>query len=63
MVWFAYGMMIGGGKGVGNALLISNSISSIHRLTVYRITSNAEGIISLRNQRNIVSARFSYLFC
>ena len=50
-------MMIGGGKGVGNALLISNSISSIHRLTVYRITSNAEGIISLRNQRNIVSAR------
>ena len=27
------------------------------RLTVYRIASNAEGIISLRNQRNIISAR------
>ena len=49
--------MIGSGKGISNALLISNPVSTIHRLTVYRIASNAEGIISLRNQRNIISAR------
>ena len=55
--------MIGGGKGVGYALLIPNSVSAIHGLTVYRIAGNAKSVISLRHEWNIVSAGFSYLFC
>ena len=52
-----HGMMIGGGKGVGYALLIPNSVSAIHGLTVYRIAGNAKSVISLRHEWNIVSAR------
>ena len=46
--------MIGGGESIGDALLIPDPVPAVQRLSVYRIAGDAEGVIPLRHQRDIV---------
>ena len=49
-----HSVVVGGGEGIGDALLIPDPVPAVQRLSVYRIAGDAEGVIPLRHQRDIV---------
>ncbi len=55
--------MIHGGQRIRQFILTAKAVAAVLRLAVDRIACNADGICFLFDQRYIVTARFSYLFC
>lgn len=49
------------GQRIGYVLLIPDAIAAVLRLTVNGVAGDAEDLLT--NQRHIVAASFSYLFC